>query len=517
MAKRSKRKRAAQEIPEDPAPHQPEPAQVSNHPGNTGLWKIILQALVIVVAGLWAYWPALHGSWLWDDDILVADNFELRSWAGLGKIWFAAPTTDYWPLTWTVLWIEWHLWGNNPLGYHLVSLALHLASSLMIWRILSRLGLSWAWLGGFLFVIHPLAVESVAWISEIKNTLSLLFFLLSFGAWLDEDEGRKHGYLRSILYYLAAMLSKTSTVMLPLVLLLYQWWKRDRITGRDFKRMIPYFAIAALMGTITVFCQNYKLEMGADPMGGPFTRLIRAGTAVGFYLGKFVVPVDLVTIYPRENFSTDSLVHLLTVPLLAALLAGLWIARKGWGRHALFGLGFFLINLLPVLGFLKMSYLETSWAADHFAYLPMIGLIGLMVTALQGIDRQLARGARPLWLGAIGAWCLLLTWGSHGYAGLYLNLETLWGHTVLHNPHSWKARNNYGIALQQEDRMPEAIDQFEQALKINPDLPQTRSNLGNALLKTGRMDEAIAQFQQAVQTKSDYAEGYYEMGDAFMH
>ena len=513
MAKRSKRKMSPVEISREKT--VPGSASVPARSPAIG-WKVILQALILILAGLWIYASALQGTWLWDDDILVSGNLELHSWDGLAKIWFAKPVTDYWPVTWTVLWLEWHLWGNHPLGYHLVSLALHIADSFLIWRLLARLGLSWAWLGGLLFVIQPLAVESVAWISEIKNTLSLLFFLLSCDAWLDVDEGRKPGYWRSILYYLAAMLSKTSTVMLPVALLLYQWWKRDRITRRDVVRMIPYFAIAVLMGIVTIFCQNYKLEMGDDPMGGYFTRSIRAGTAVFFYLGKFILPTGLSTIYPRENFDVRSLLHLLTVPLLGVVILGLWVARKGWSRHVLFGLGFFLINLFPVLGFLKMSYLETSWVADHFIYLPMIGLIGLVVAGLKMIDRQLAAWGRPVWMGAIAVWCLLLAWGSHGYAGYYRNLETLWSHAVLHNPGSWKARNNYGIALQQEDRIPEAMEQFEAALKINPNLPQTHANLGNALMQVGQMPEAIEEFRESVRIKPDYAEGYYNIGDALM-
>jgi len=201
------------------------------------------KALLIVLAGLWVYWPALQGEWLWDDGMLVTDNIELRSWPGLGQIWFAAPTTDYWPLSWTLLWIEWHLWGNYPLGYHLGSLVLHLCSGFLVWRLFSRLGLRGGWLGGLLFVIHPLAVESVAWIAEIKNTLSLPFFLLSCDAWLDgEEEKGKSGYLRSVLYYLAAMLAKTSTVMLPLVLLLHGWWKRETITWQEIKRTVPYWS-----------------------------------------------------------------------------------------------------------------------------------------------------------------------------------------------------------------------------------------------------------------------------------
>ncbi len=216
----------------------------------------ILPALAIVAAALFIYAPALNGAWLWDDNLLIFSNARLHSLTGLGKIWFAAPTTDYWPLTWTLLWLEWHLWGDAQLGYHLVTLALHVASAFLIWRILARLGLRRGWIGALLFTVHPLAVESVAWISEIKNTLSLPLFLLAFEAWLDAEEKRPGAYPRSVALYLLAMLAKTSTVMLPLVLALYCWWKRDRITRAEWLRLVPYIAVALMLGAVTLHFQN---------------------------------------------------------------------------------------------------------------------------------------------------------------------------------------------------------------------------------------------------------------------
>ena len=191
--------------------------------------------------GIWVYWPAFHGDWLWDDSSLIRDNTRLRSFYGLYEIWFSAPETDYWPLSWTLLWLEWHLWQDQTVGYHVASLGLHLISAFLIWRLLSKLGLRWGWIGGLLFVLHPLAVESVAWMSEIKNTLSLPLFLLSLEALIETDETNSPwAYGRSFLLYLAAMLAKTSVITLPFVFLLYCWWKRDRIAWSDFRKIIPF-------------------------------------------------------------------------------------------------------------------------------------------------------------------------------------------------------------------------------------------------------------------------------------
>ena len=227
-------------------------------------WVRALQASTLPIAGLWIYWSAIRGDWQWDDSILVTGNANLRSLHGLWNIWFSAPVTDYWPMSWTLLWVQWHLWGNQPVGYHVVSLLLHLVSSFLVWRVLSKLGLRWAWLAALLFTIHPLGIESVAWVSEIKNTLSLPFFLLSLSAYIDFERTRaRSSYALSISCYLVAMLSKTSVVMLPVVLLLYCWWKRDRVTRKDAVGMIPYLAIALALGIVTLHFQSVRVAVDA--------------------------------------------------------------------------------------------------------------------------------------------------------------------------------------------------------------------------------------------------------------
>jgi hypothetical protein len=387
----------------------------------------LLKATILVAVGLWIFSPVFNGDWIWDDTTLVAENDSLRSLTGLGKIWFAAPATDYWPMTWTLLWVEWHLWGAHTLGYHLCSVALHLTSAFLIWRLFSKLGLRWGWLGGLVFVVHPLAVESVAWISEIKNTLSLPFFLLSLNAYIDADQGRGgKGYGRALLFYLIAMLCKSSVVMLPVDLLLYHWWRHGRITWFDCRRMLPYIAIALALGSVTLYFQaTHYTESDVVRDRGIITRLIGAGAAIFFYIGKFILPVDLVPIYPRWNLNPPSLSRLLTLPLLALTLAALWTKRKTWGRHALFGVGFFLINLLPVIGLCRMTWMNVSWVADHLVYIPMIGLIGCAVAGLEVAHRNLSPAARPWLFAAITALIILMARESHWYAGMFVDLKTL--------------------------------------------------------------------------------------------
>src|SRR5665213_1678184 len=338
--------------------------------------SMLIPAAIILLAGWLAFGPSIHGGWVWDDTEEVTQNTVLRDPAGLQKIWLAPAGTDYFPLKTTVEWLQWRAWGGDPAGYHAVNIALHLLSAFLFWRLLAKLGLRQAWIGGLLFAVHPLAVESVAWVAELKNTLSLPFLLLAMLAYLDYDDfseakipveriapnalaaGRNQAsalgamrstYLLSLLFFLLAMLSKSSVVMLPAVILLYCWWKRGRIRWK---------------------------------------RLTAAGLALAFYLGKCLWPFGLLPIYPR--WGIDPTAILPYVPWLAlALMAGwCWRRRAAWGRHVLFGLGFFALNLAPVLGLVAMSYLRISRVADHFAYLPLLGVIAL-VTA--GVDQLVVR------------------------------------------------------------------------------------------------------------------------------
>jgi len=477
--------------------------------------KILWQALLIMAAGLWVFWPALNGDWLWDDYILVTNNSDLRNWSGLRNIWLAHPITDYWPLSWTVLWVEWHLWGNHPLGYHLLSLALHLGSGFLVWRILNRLGLRGGWIGGLLFVIYPLMVESVAWISEIKNTLSLPLFLLSFDAWLDGEQKQKNtGYVRSVLYYLAAMLAKTSTVMLPLVLLLYGWWRRGTISRLEMKKIIPHGIIALVLGLVTVYFQSHGSTVDTIKMGSWGERVLGAGMAICFYLGKFLWPVKLLPIYPGWVFNPPSLAQILPIPLLTILMFGLWTQRKSWGRHALFGFGFFALNLLPILGLVKMKYLSIAPVADHFLYLPIIGLIGLVVAGAREVEKQLTRDLQFAGETILTIVLMLLAWESHRYAEKFIDPETLWTYELRHNPQTYAAHNNLGNALEQTGRVAEAIKEYQQTLLLKPDYAVAYYNLGNTLLQIGRTAEAVEQYTQALQINPDYTEAHNNLGFA---
>ncbi len=461
----------------------------------TPLW----QTALIFVGGFLAIAPSLGGGWLWDDGQQVTENVALRSVDGLWRIWLAPAESDYFPLKSTILWGLWHLWGPVPLGYRLFSLCCHLASALLVWRLLEAVGLRWAWLGGMLFAVHPLTVESVAWISELKNTLSLPFVLAAMLLYIRYDETLRSTTLAgAILLFLAAMLCKSSVVMLPAVLLLYCWWKRGSLSRRDIVRVIPFGIISLVLGCVTICFQNSR-AIGDNPIPslGVFARATGAGTNAWFYVGKFLFPTGLSPIYPQWSVASPSIWQLLSLPALLVVLYICWRQRRGWGRHALLGLGFYLLNVLPVLGILKMSFMAFSWVSDHFVYLPMIGLVGLAVAGLEGACSRLPERWRRTEYVAIGGLVAVLVTLSGAHAAIFRSKEAMWTATLRVNPVCFAAHNDLGAVCADEGRLPEAMTHIQEALRIRPSYARARINLGLVLKKAGHLDEAMAEFREA--------------------
>ena len=513
MGKRAKNRRHA-------APSKPGGAPVSSGPPNKRLLsdeaKIILKAWLIVGLGIAIYWPALTGGWLWDDRDLIADNALVHDPNGLWKIWFEpGKLFDFFPLEVSVVWFEWRLFGEDTLGYHLVSLALHLTSAFLLWRLLRKFGLRHAWLGGLIFTVHPVMVESVAWISELKNTLSLPLFLLVMSVWIDYDARRKTGdYILALVLFLLAMLTKSTMVMFPLVILLFAWWKRSRINRRDWLASAPFFAISLLIGIAVVWFLGRTEGEKIVVLGGVMSRLACAGLSIAFYFSKSVLPLDLVSIYPKWIVDPPSPEQFLPWPVLGGVLYFLWTKRASWGRHALLGLGFFLINLLPFLGFTAGSYMYMTWVMDHILYLPIIGLIGLFVAAVGHVEAQLSRMAR--WIGAtiIAAAVMWMTLASEGYAALYSNLITMWEYNVARVPESPVPHYDLGAAYSRVGRNEEAMAQFRTAIKLNPDYFYAHYSLGILLFQNGDAAEALPHFQAAVRIWPHRAESHHSYGAA---
>ena len=514
MAKRPQKKKRPPEL------NRVEKAEVTETlSGNSTrvFWTSLVQALVMAAAVLWIYRPALHGGWLWDDETDITDNAITQSPTGLWSIWFEPGSNlDYYPIKASVQWLQWHLWGMDTLGYHLTNVLLHILSALLVWRLLSKFGLRLAWLGGLIFAIHPVQVESVAWIAELKNTLSLPLFLLAMCAYLDyEEHGKSKDYWLALGLFLAAMLCKTTMVMFPVAILLYAWWKRGRIGWHDLKASGPFFVVSLAMGLMTVWCQHHHAREESIPsLGGVFPRLACAGLSLSFYFSKCFLPVELMPVYPQWTVDPPAPWQFLPLLVLGGAIYWLWTKRRGCGRHALLGLGFFLIFLAPFLGFNAISYMDLTWVMDHFLYIPMIGLIGLVVAALGQMEVQLPASFRPCGIGLAMAALALLAFESRNYAKMFVNSETLWTYTLQYNPEAYPAHNNLGLAFLHAGQVSKAMEQFEQAVRIKPSDAEAYNNLGIAYLQSQQVAKALEQYEQAVRIKPDYAEAHYNLGSA---
>ncbi len=478
----------------------------------------LLQALLIVLAGFWAFSPAFHGDWLWDDNLYIIANPLMDDPAGLWKTWFQPGILiDYYPITFTVQHIEWALWGMDTLGYHLTNVVLHLLSALLVWRLFDQLGLRLAWWGALIFAIHPVMVESVSWITELKNTLSLPPLLGAMCLWIDYDEKKRgRDYILALLLFLVAMLCKTSGTMLPTVFLLYAWWKRGRIGWTDLKVSAPFFLISLLLGIAGIWLEHH--HPGPPPFVTPdwLSRVDTSQRQIFFFLLLCFFPLHLLPIYPSGLVAAPSFLDLLPwIPLLGFLYL-CWINRRAWGRHALLGLGFFLLNLVPILIFILASLSTMIWSMDHLVYLPIIGLIGLVVSGLDALDRRLSPPARLCVNGVAVVITVLLALECHIYAGIFGDAEALWSHAVRGNPDSWMVRTNLGEALGQRNRVQDAVGQFKAAIRMNPIYDNAHYDLAKALGQLGRTSEAIQEYGTLLKINPGYANAYYDLGNLLL-
>lgn len=480
--------------------------------------------LGLILGTFLAYGPVKDCGFIWDDDAYVTDNKVLDRPGGLGEVWFrVGATPQYYPLVFTTFWIEQRLWGDRPLGYHLVNVALHGLSAVLLWRILRRLGLPGAWLAAAVFAVHPVHVESVAWVTERKNVLSGVFYFASLACYLryrgieevPPAEARRPSALSPrvaygccLLFFACALLSKSVTASLPAVILLILWWKR-RLTRQDALAIAPLFVLGLSMGLHTAWLE--REHVGAKGPEWDLTaieRVLVAGRAVWFYAGKLVWPVDLTFIYPRWKVSAAAWWQYLFPLSAVGLLAGLFLCRRRIGRGPLVAALVFGGTLVPAIGFFNVYPFRYSFVADHFQYLASIALVALVIgVAAWGLRSrmQIAVPAALLMLVTLGA----LTWRQ---VPVYRNMETLWTDTIRKNAEAWMAHGNLGDYLSGRGRTDEAIAQYEKSLALKPDSPQLVFNLGLALGAKGRRKEALARYQEALGLQPKYPQAWVNIG-----
>ena len=472
--------------------------------------------LILAVVTMLAYQPAWHGGLLWDDDNCTTP-LELRSVDGLRRIWFQPrATAQYYPLLFSSYWLQQRLWGDSPSGYHLVNLLLHIGCVVLVLKILRFLRIPGAELAAIIFALHPVNVETVAWISERKNALSGIFALAATFSYLKFDENRsRRSYALAIGLFLLGLLSKTAIVTLPLAWLVIFWWKRGAISWRrDVVPSIPFFFLAVAAGLVTRWFENTGIGYKATILDlSMLDRCLIAGRAFWFQLSNLFWPSNLMFVYPRWDINPALWWQYLFPIGVLALLLILWNLRR-WSRAPLAGALVYLLLLLPSLGFLNIYFFIYSFVADHWQYLACLGIITpcasgivLLTARLKAWQSLLEPGIMLVLAGVL----FVLTWQQ---SRMYTDIETLYRTTIARNPECWMAQVNLGNILYKANRIPGAMDLFKQASRIKPAV--AHYSVGNALMDKGRTSEAIEEYRQALRINRDYAEAYNNLGGALL-
>jgi Flp pilus assembly protein TadD len=537
-------------------------------------------ALILAVT-LAAYWPALRGGLIWDDDAHVTKP-GLQSLEGLRRIWFdLGATQQYYPVLHSAFWVEHRLWGDSTLGYHVINVVLHGTAAFLFGLVLRQVARPWPrfrfaaprpapapreglrsgggeplfpWVAALIFALHPVCVESVAWISEQKNTLSTVFYLLAALAYLNFEErrlgsslsgsqpsggdGRRAGrfaalgetswgwYALAFGFFLLALLTKSVTATLPAALLIVFWWQRGRLSWkRDILTLLPWFVAGLAAGLFTAWVERQLIgARGAAFDLGWAQRFLLAGRAVGFYAAKLFWPAHLVFVYPRWRIDAGSPGQYLFLLAAAGVLAVLWAIRHRT-RGPFAGALFFVATLFPALGFVNVYPFIFSYVADHFQYLASLGLIALVCGGFEWVGRRMevgGQGGRPgvrvrsrlpqILATAVICGLGVLTWRQ---CQSYRDVEMLYRTTLARNPDSWMPHFNLGVIQGRKGLRSDAIAEYRRAIELKPDYPQAHFNLGCELEKIpGRMNDAIAEYREAVRLEPNFGEAQGNLGGA---
>jgi Flp pilus assembly protein TadD len=473
-------------------------------------WRV-LALLGLVLA---AHSPALRADFLWDDEFWLWNSPLTQAGDGLLRAWYSGDRWDFYPITSSVFWVMWRIAGNGAAGYHLLNLALHGLGAVLLWRVFRELRLPAAWLTAAVFVVHPVTVGTVAWITQLKNTLSLAFYALAILAYLRFDRepvpDRTRWYAGALLAFVAALLCKASVVMLPVVLLLLIHWRRGRLGKGDLVPLVPIFALSAASAAVTIAFQSRRAFGGAAEMTESFaTRLAAAGRCVDFYALKAVLPTDLAIIYPRWEVDAVSVTAWLPLFLLGAVFCVAVLLRGGAGRALRTGLGAYVATLFPVLGFFAMYYTRYSRVADHWQYHALPAALALGI----GAGAVLLRRAGALLPRIVGA-ILILALGAQTFrqSRVYENEGTFWSAVLERNPAAWVAWNGQGTWLGRQGDHEEARRHFERAVELNPEYALGWNNLGKAHERTGDLERAEDAFRRAIRVRPDLAEAVSNLG-----
>lgn len=472
-------------------------------------------AMAIVAITFLTYIPSINNGFIWDDIAWIIKSPIINTKDALYRYWCTMQSPDYFPFVHTLFWIEWKLWGASNVCWHIFSIFLHACTAVLAWLTLRKLRIPGAWLTTVIFAVHPVNVETAGWVYQQRTILPMLLMLASMLAYLRfETENRSFWYCLALLLFILALLSKISVMMLPAVVLLIAWWNRGKIERHDIVRMLPFIAASIISGLLTAYVQTHR-NIGEDIVRTDsfFARLAGAGWVVWFYLYKDLFPTNLLFVYPRWEINPSSIVAWIPLATLLGCFAIFWLFRQSWGRPFLAALGYFVLMLFPVLGFVNIYFMRYSLVADHWQYSAMLGIVALVVA---GICRVIERHGivKPSIFSAVVV-VLILACLSWNQQRIYKDEETLWSNTISRNPHAWSAHVNLGVVLAEKGEIDKAISHYTAALQINPNCPEAHNSIAAALIQKGKYNEALDHLAKAIHLKPKSARAHYNLGRVY--
>ena len=477
----------------------------------------LLWAGFLIGAALVAFGPSLHGDFLWDDDVYVSKNLLLTAEDGLRRIWFSLDSpSQYFPLTYTTFRLERALWGLDTFGYHLVNIGLHSANSLLVWSILLALGIPGAWLAAAIFMLHPVQVESVSWITERKNLLSALFFLLALRSWVKSLSPQNPHQDRSVavamVFFVMALLSKTTACTLPAALILTAWISGRQIDRKRALQISGFVGLGLFFGLLTIWWESHvQHAQGAEFRLTPLEAVLVAGRALWFYAGKLAWPFDLSFSYAHWSPAIHNWRQWLWPASWIAVGAGAIIAWRRGHPQSAYGVLFFTAMLSPLLGFIPLYTFRYTYVADHYQYLACLGLIAPLCAALASYlwpqDPHIPRFHPATFVLLLGLAAVTARRSS-----IFADPETLWRDTLLKNPESWMAYDNLGCVLMERGQLSEAETNIKKSIALHPGDFRTHFNLGSLYVKQDRREDAIASFGAALHLQPDHVKSAFALG-----
>lgn len=494
------------------------------------LWVILLFAATCLLV----YWPCLHGQFFFDDFNYLVDFTLVNGSGSLWDIWRGQQMPEYWPVTYSLFWIEWRLFGRDPFGYHLVNLMIHILNGVSFWFLMRQLNMKWAIWSVLIFLLHPVACESVAWIIQTKTTLSLLFCLLSANCYFLFEKSQFGKYLvAAYVFFALALLTKITVISLPLLLLGYLYVRDGRLTRISFVRISPFLLLCLLLGVVNLLMHSSR-ALDSSMLSTPsyWERVTDAGLAYWFYLKKAFLPVNMAVIYPDWSAETTWLIRFLPIFVSTVLMYELWWVRhKTWPKTLLYFLLAYAVCLLPVIGIIDAVYLRISPVADHYQYPALlvlsvfiVGVITKVIALKQRFLPWIAQGViasiliafaylcfhqAQLYADPIRLWEQVIRVNSNAYiayfnlarmhaeAGDHATAERNFRQTISIKSDHYKAMVGLGVVLGRKGQLNEAITWLRQAILVAPAYPEAHENLGVALLLKGDTNDALTAFNKA--------------------